>query len=239
MTTCAVNLLEWETAEPTQGSGLEGDVLAGNSAAQLLADNLTKSGCIEVLRLARGLELRASSYVGRFTLGAITVTIRPKITGAPLMNLLRYAYRLRHLDLFTEASYAAAQASFEDLLIHQLAAEASELLARGLHRDYRRTEASFASPRGRIAFASYVRVAASAGGTLPCVYHPRSEDILLNQVLQGGLFLSSRITQEAELRGRVRRLAKSFASDITTTDLDPTILSEAWHRSEEHTSELQ
>ena len=43
MTACAVNLLEWETAEPTQGSGLEGDVLAGNPAWGSLEEICTVS----------------------------------------------------------------------------------------------------------------------------------------------------------------------------------------------------
>ena len=114
MTTHPVNLTEWETRGPTHGSLLEGPVLAGNVAAQHLAETLTQQGRIEILELARGLELRASSFVGRFALGALMVTIRPKIFGLPLMNLLRYAYRLRHLDLFAEVGYATSSASFED-----------------------------------------------------------------------------------------------------------------------------
>ena len=112
MTTQPVNLTEWETREPTHGSPLEGPVLVGHPAAQRLAASLTKAGRIEILELARGLELRASSFVGRFALGDLIVTIRPKISGLPLMNLLRYAYRLRHLDLYDEGEVSDVLGQF-------------------------------------------------------------------------------------------------------------------------------
>ena len=236
MTTQIVNLIEWETREPSKGSPLAGPVLVGHPAAQRLAEALTRDGRIEILELARGLELRASSYVGRFVLGELLITIKPKISGMPLMNLLRYAYRLRHLDLFDEVGYATSQASFEDLLIHQLAAESSELLSRGLHRDYMRTESMLDCPRGRIDFGGYMQVAANARVALPCVHHPRSEDTCLNQILHGGLELAARMTLDRELGGRVRRLAKSLTARITPKELDAAGFAEAWHSLDRRTS---
>ena len=236
MTTQNVTLTEWETRAPSKGSPLEGLVLAGYPAAQRLAEKLTRDGRIEILEMARGLELRASSYVGRFALGELLITIKPKIMGVPLMNLLRYAYRLRHLELFDEVGYATSQASFEDLLIHQLAAESSELLSRGLHRDYLRTESRLASPRGRIDFGGYMRAASNAGVALPCVHYPRSENTCLNQVLHGGLELAARMTLDRELGGRVRRLAKSFSGRITPKELDTAGFAKAWHSLDRRTS---
>lgn len=236
MTTQIVNLTEWETRAPSKGSPLTGPILVNHPAAQRLAETLTRDGRVEILELARGLELRASSYVGRFALGELLITIRPKISGVPLMNLLRYAYRLRHLDLFDEVGYATSQASFEDLLIHQLASESSELLSRGLHRDYLRTESMLVSPRGRIDFGDYMQVAANAGVALPCVHHPRIEDTCLNQVLHGGLELAARMTLDLELGGRVRRLAKSFTGRITPKDLDAAGFAGAWHSLDRRTS---
>ncbi len=229
MTSHTVNLTEWEdTGEPMRGSLLFGTGLADNSDARRLAKELTQNERIEILELASGLELRASSFVGRFELGDLTVTIRPKISGLPLMNLLRYAYRLRHLDLFAEVGYATSSASFEDLLIHQLTAETSELIARGLHRDYLRTESMLTSPRGRINFGDYLQVVGRAGVALPCIHHPRSEDNKLNQVLHGGLELAAGMTLDRELGGRVRRLAKSIATNVSLRKLDAAGFDEAW-----------
>ena len=232
----SVNLTEWETRRPTKGSPLAGPVLANDPAARRLAEALTCDRRIEILELASGLELRAASFVGRFVLGPLEVTIRPKIAGVPLMNLLRYAYRLRNLQLFDQTGHATSQVGFQDLLIHQLAAEASELFSRGLHRDYRRTETVLANPRGRINFGDYVRVAANAVVGLPCIDHPRSEDTPLNQVLHGGLELAARMTTDRELGWRVRRLAKRLALGISPRPLDSTALAEAWHSLDRRTN---
>ena len=151
----AVSLREWETARPEPGSILAHQSLVAYPAARQLAEELTKSGRIEVLELARGLELRATSFVGRFSLGDLTITIHPKIADAPLLSLFRYAYGLRQLDLYGVADFATSQWSFQDLLIQQLSAEASELLERGIYRDYECTRSDLTSPRGRIDFARY------------------------------------------------------------------------------------
>jgi 5-methylcytosine-specific restriction enzyme subunit McrC len=96
----------------------------------------------------------------------------------PLLNLLRYAYGLRHLEQYAPVEYTSSKWSFQDLLIYQLSLEVSELLARGLHRDYLRIACDLASPRGRINFNRYVTVAHGAKAVLPCVDHPRSVDTL-------------------------------------------------------------
>jgi len=57
-----------------------------------MAEYLTNNGRMEVLELAQGLEIRTNSWVGRVVLGDLTITIQPKITGGPMLHLLRYAY---------------------------------------------------------------------------------------------------------------------------------------------------
>lgn len=228
MSSVAVSLCEWETLKPERGTALADRSLADCAAGRQLAEQLTSSGRIEVLELVRGLELRASSFVGRFSLGEISVTVQPKISGAPLLNLLRYAYGLRHLSLYEPADYAAAEFTFQDLLIRQLAAETAELLARGVHRDYERRSADLATPRGRIDFNRYVRVAHRAQAVLPCIEYPRVEDTLLNQVLLGGLLFAVRVTSDVELRARLNRLATTLSSTVSMRRLDGAALDAAW-----------
>jgi 5-methylcytosine-specific restriction enzyme subunit McrC len=231
-----VSLHEWETVRPERGSVLADRNLAGYEAGRQLAERLTKAGRIEVLELTRGLELRATSFVGRFSLGEITVTIHPKLTGAPLLNLLRYAYGLRNLSLYEPVGYASAKFTFQDLLIQQLAAEAGELLARGVHRDYERRSADFATPRGRIDFNRYVRVAHRAKAVLPCIEHPRVEDTLLNQVLLGGLWFAGRVATDVDLRAQVKRLAKMLSAAISLKRIDGALLEEAWRAMDRRTT---
>lgn len=236
MSVVDVSLREWETAEPTRGTILAGRSLTGFEAGRQLAERLTKSGRIEILELARGLELRATSFVGRFSLGELTVTIHPKLTGSPLLNLLRYAYGLRHLSLYEPVAFASTMFTFQDLLIQQLAVEARELLARGMHRDYERRNSDLGTPRGRIDFTRYIRVAHRAKASLPCIEHPRVEDTLLNQVLLGGLIFAGRVAVDVDLRAQVKRLAKMLSATVLERHLDGSMMEEVWHKMDRRTT---
>ena len=209
MTMDAVMLQEWGRAVPSDWPVLEGRRLARKGMAVRIATALSDSGRLEVLELASGLELRATSWVGRVTLDGLAVTVQPKIPGLPLLGLMRYAYGLRDLQLIGMAGFATAAWSFQDLVIAQLVAEVSELLARGLHRDYIRAQADLASPRGRIDFARYA-ANGNARAALPCVHHPRVENSPLNQALVSGLHLAARMSRDLELRVRLRRLEAQF-----------------------------
>jgi 5-methylcytosine-specific restriction enzyme subunit McrC len=204
--------------------------------ARRLAAQLTASGRIEVLELAQGLQLRANSFVGRFTLGALTVTVHPKIADAPFLNLLRYAYTLRNLELHEPVAAAAARWSFQDLLVHQLVAETMEMLARGIHREYTRSFNELASPRGRIVFNRVVGTLAAGRPTLPCIYYPRSEDIVLNQVVLAGLEFAARLAADDELQVRVRSLISLLSSRVRTRRLDTTFLRLAWRQIDRRTA---
>ena len=231
-----VSLREWETARPEPGSILSKQSLAAYPAARRLAEDLTKTRRVEVLELADGLELRATSFVGRFLLGELTVTIHPKIPDAPLLSLFRYAYGLRYLDVYGIANFATSEWSFQDLLIQQLAAEVSELLERGIHRDYEFTRSDLANPRGRIDFTSYARHSQRAKTSLPCLHFPRSEDTLLNRVLLAGLKLAAGLSIDHELRAHVRRIGKILSESVTVQSIDLSLLAEARRAIDRRTS---
>lgn len=239
MSAVSVCLREWETLRPDRGSPLADRNLNDSETSRKLAERLTELSRIEVLEFARGLELRATSYVGRFILGEVTVTVRPKLSGAPFLNLLRYAYGLRDLELYDPVRYAFENWAFQDLLVHQLATEVTELLARGVHRDYERTPAELANPRGRIAFDRFVETAHRARAVLPCVHHPRTEDTVLNQVLLAGLMYATRVTTDIELKGRLSRLTKALSLTVSIKRLDPILLTDARRAMDRRTTAYQ
>ena len=226
MNGAAVILREWETLRPDAGGPLAHRTLS-NEANRKLAEQLSDHGSIEVLELARGLEIRATSFVGRLTLGEVTVTIQPKLSGAPFINLLRYAYDLRHLDLYEPVGYATEKWAFQDLLIQQLAAEVRELLARGVHREYDRTCANLANPRGRIEFDRLAGMTQWTSAALPCVHYPRTDDTLLNQVVLAGLAYASRLTTNVDLRAHLTRLMKVLNTTVSLKELSVNMLNEA------------
>lgn len=234
-----IDLLEWGRVGPDSDRRLAGRSLASHPAGRGLAQELTRNKRMEVLELQRGVELRATSFVGRFSLGELTVTVRPKIPGAPLLSLFRYAYGLRHLDNYEVVDFTSSPWCLQDLLIQQLAAEASELLTRGIHRDYERTRADLASPRGRIDFTRYVNTAQRAETALPCMHHPRSEDTLLNRVLLAGLVFAAGLAVDDDLKWRVRRLGRMLGATVSAELLNSAVLADAWRVMDRRTTAYQ
>ncbi len=213
-------LHEWQTCGPAEVKQLKSVSFNDVPDARQQAQQLTTSGRVEILELAQGLQVSANSYVGTVQIGHLCLTIKPKIAGPTLLNLLRYAYRLRHLDLYDLTGQTMGDRTFQDLLIHQLAAEIAELVARGLHRSYLRQSERLDRPRGRIDFLQIARQGNRATATLPCIHHPRLANNLLNRVLLAGLYLGVSLTNDLMLRARLRRLAQELVVELTPIQLN-------------------
>ncbi len=236
MNELSITLSEWESRAPDPGTQLEGVFLEGDPSVRRDADNLLRSGKLDVVELAKGISVKASSYVGSIKLGNLRITVQPKINGAPLLNLLRYTYGLRNLNIFEPVEYGRDTMAFQDLLIHQLAAEAAELLSRGLHRKYQRVDQFLSSPRGRIDFQEFVRQAKLMRAALPCTHHPRLEDCLVNQVLLKGLFLGARLTNDLLLRARLRRLAAILQGNVSNVRVNRDMLKQLYRETDRLTA---
>jgi 5-methylcytosine-specific restriction enzyme subunit McrC len=217
-----ISLVEWETLRQSEAGFLRGLVPSFDKRAERIADELAASDKLEILQLRRGIQIRATSWVGRVSLGDLTVTVRPKINGAPLVNLLRYAYSLRDLQMFAPTGYEAETEAFQDLIVEQLANEAAELLSRGLHRDYLRFCAELASPTGRIDFGQVANALATAKSTAACTFYNRSDAVLLNKVLLAGLRLAARVSTDIQLSARVFRLAQILDASVPAIRLTKT-----------------
>ncbi|MBE2234143.1 MAG: restriction endonuclease [Anaerolinea sp.] len=222
-------LTEWYVASPETMPELVGLEL-GNDKARQLAEALTRNGRLAVLELRRGLRIETTSFVGSLRIGPIQLSIQPKLQGMPLLNLLRYAYGLRHLELFSPQKQGVQPDAFQDLLCHQLAAEAEELISRGLHRRYERRHELLASPRGRIDFTQLAGRAGTAQSSLPCIHHPRLQDTLINQVLLAGLQSAARLTHDLPLRTHLRRLAALLDDQVTPVRLVAETMQQVRHQ---------
>jgi 5-methylcytosine-specific restriction enzyme subunit McrC len=216
----SVDLSEWESRGPESDRCLEGVFLRDDTSVQKMAQYLSEKGMLEISELRKGLLIKSNSYVGRVDLGNVRITIRPKIDDAPFLQLLRYAYGLRDLRLFGKTVYHPEPRAFQDLLIHQLVAEASELISRGLHRRYVRLDETLQSPRGRIDIKRIARNGGIAQAALPCTHYPRLEDCLINQVLLEGLRLGAKLTEDVILRSNLRRLDGLIRDGISPIRLD-------------------
>jgi 5-methylcytosine-specific restriction enzyme subunit McrC len=218
-----IRMAEWETRLPQAGSGLEGRALAG-SADRVLTNELAKAELLEITELRAGLSIRSFSHVGKIRLGAIEVTVLPKLKQTSLLNLLRYAYGFRKLRLISETPQQLVESGFADLLVRQLLAEAEELFARGLHRNYVPRKEWLSTPRGRIDIQRMATQGGVLTASLPCTHHPRINDTLLNRVLLAGLRLASRVAGDLQLRRESRRRASLLAEYVATIRLDASAL---------------
>jgi len=217
----SICLSEWESRGPESDRSLEDVFLRDDPSVRKMAQNLSENGMLEISELRKGILIKSNSYVGRVNLGDLQITIRPKIEDASFLQLLRYAYGLRNLHLLpAKTVYPPEPKAFQDLLIHQLVAEASELISRGLHRKYVRLDETLSSPRGRIDIKRIARNGGIAQAALPCTRYPRLEDCLINQVLREGLRLGSRLTEDVILRSNLRRLAGLMQDGISPVRLD-------------------
>jgi 5-methylcytosine-specific restriction enzyme subunit McrC len=216
----AIDLQEWQPASPMTHARLVGVELPRDDITPRLIQVLSEKKRLKVLELRQGVSLETSSYVGRIALGELQITIRPKITMLPLLHLLQYTYGLRQLDLLSVAGFETESLTFQDLLIHQLLAEVSELLLRGLYRRYVRREEALARPRGRIALQTIARQGGIVRASLPCIHHPRLEDCLINQVLLQGVSLAAWIVNDDQLRTHLLQLAYFHLADISPIKLD-------------------
>lgn len=227
MSPVAVVLHEWEEVRPEPGTPLAGLSFGDDSTARQAAEVLSRSGRLTILELAQGLSVAATSFVGRVQVGPLRITVRPKLPGAPLLGLLRYAYHLRPLDLHPALAQATALDAIHDLLIHQLIAEVGKLMGRGLMREYVRVGELLESPHGRVDLQAFARQAGMQRAALPCVHHPRLQDSPLNRVLLAGLYVGVAMTESLALRGQLRRLAKRLETAVTRIALTADALAAA------------
>ena len=219
----SVCLTEWDSCDPKSDEKMVDTFLDGDPSILKIINYLSKNRMLDISELKNGLSIESYSYVGRIQLGDLQITILPKIKGAPFLQLLKYAYGLRNVKLepFDDRTkHPLESRTFQDLIIMQLAAEANELISRGLHRRYVRLDETLSSPRGRIDIKRIARNGGIAQAALPCTHYPRLEDCLINQVLLEGLRLGARLTDDVIIGSSLRRLAALMQDGISPVRLD-------------------
>lgn len=214
--TIKIRLHEWQVLTPSDRDDLLGRSFDEHPGSREVATRLAEAGMIHVNELRSGIEVRATSYVGSVSLGDLEITILPKVDFDILVSLFRYTYQLRNIRLIETTEHSTEITTFQDLLIRQLLYEAEYLIARGIQRQYQLSERALASPRGRISIEGIAKNGGLVATTLPCHYHPRSTDIVLNQMLLGGLELAAGLTSDLSLRTDVRRMAALLELSVTS-----------------------
>ena len=224
-----ITLTEWETRGPTDCGDLAGQYLDQSPATKKLASELKRLRILEARELRDGLELSAFAHVGRVELGNVTVAVLPKIPGASLLKLVRYAHGFRRVPLPDDSLHLTDFHGIDELLISQLNGEVQELVSRGLMRGYRRTSERLGTLRGRIDLDRIVLDGGHATATIPCVFHARTGDTLLNQVVMAGLRLAASMTSVPGLRQEALGLVSQLEEEVSRVRLDSVLLERATH----------
>lgn len=215
-----IELLEWDNLF------LE-DTYFNRDESRLIAEELSNKRIIDIIELRQGLSIKTYSYVGRINIGEFQININPKINGLPLYQLLNYAYQLNDLKLFERSYHSISNFNFFDLIIYKLYLEATDLLYKGLQKQYLKKEEELVSPRGSID----VKSIASQGGLirekLPCIYFYRNENNLLNQILLGGLRLGVKLASDSKLKIDVQNLCNRLDEGIEPVKLSRSSLQSA------------
>lgn len=204
-----VVLSEWERKGPLQLTPELQELLGpgehGPGIAALLG---------EKLRLTPGfggLEIAATSYVGRLDAGPLRVAIHPKIATTTLARMLKYVYGLADLwqpDLATTVSLD--QHGLQEILVDLLVREVERFWRAGLPRVYRVKTDRLEAIRGRIEVETVARRGMLTEARIPCRFFERTPDWHLNQVLLAGLRLGRRVCQQPALARRAERLVRSL-----------------------------
>lgn len=226
----ALDITEWQEATPLSHVSLSG--LALNLAApdRALVTELARQPMVTVRELRDGVTVSATSFVGSVRAGPLTIRIRPKLTGRPFSALLGYAVGLP-MTLVPDHDVTLTTPAFQDLLVSRLAAEASRLIARGVHRAYLTREEWLTSPRGRLRFDHVARGPLTTA-TLPCRFDERHDNILPNRVLLAGLRLAGRVAVDPAVRASALRPALALAERVEPVALTPdTFRALRWHAS--------
>jgi len=177
-----------------------------------------KKEIIQVLRNG----IRATSYVGLFSIGKKTVQILPKISTSStedytVKNLLYMLSYTRNIDISeVEISKLCERkkADFFEIIIYLFARNLLELLKKNFRKSYKETEENLRFIKGRILFHENLKTNVLHKNQIYCNFSDFSEDFLLNQIFRYASWLLMNITKDSE-NYRILRELDFMLSDIS------------------------
>lgn len=190
---------------------------------------------IEILELPDGVSVKANSRVGHVAFDAFDLVVLPKFehlvheegTWSPLAALLAYAFDLTDWKKKFVGLRRSPETFFADLLVYWLLEETKSIQRRGLFQRYGKERNNLSMMRGKVDFTTWFRQGALPSERMPCVFHARSFDNILNQTLCAGLRRAATLTRSLTLKNECCLLADSFAMSVTERSLERHLLCDA------------
>ena len=165
--------------------------------------------------------IKATSYVGIFSVGAKTLQILPKISknsteDYTVKNLLYMLSYTRYIET-TEAELSKLcerkKADFFEIIIYLFARNLLELLKKNFRKNYKETDENLRFIKGRILFQENLKANLLRKNRVYCNFSDFSEDILLNQIFKYASWLLASVTRDPE-NYRILREIDFMLSDI-------------------------
>lgn len=168
--------------------------------------------------------LRATEHVGIVSLpDGPTVEIQPKVPGTDLLALLRYAHSVEASTVEQRTSLTAGR-TFIEALAALYNAELDTALEQGLHRDYRRTQATESHLRGRLDVARQLQRQGVAPTNFECTYDELTADTTVNRAILYATALLGRLVRDRALSQALHRHRQQLRRHVTLTPVRPAAL---------------
>ncbi len=212
-----VTLTEWERGKFVEGVELD-------PSEQSLVDRLGADDRLDVERIAGGLRLSATSWIGVVRLRDVEVRVVPKYAGGDLgvLRMLDYASGLPALARYEALRTLHTEgANLVDLLGWLLADHTERLARAGLLADYVRHDETMPFLRGRLRLMDQVRERFGRVEQLECSYDEHETNILENQILAAATAVARRMCSDPEVVSRLSRQLSLLDEACDGSALDP------------------
>ena len=166
--------------------------------------------------------LKATSYVGVFTIGNNTIQILPKISEdneekkiiENLLFMLSYTKKLKIKETEISKLCSRKENQFFEILIYLFAKNLNDTIKKNFFKNYSFFVDDLSFIRGKILFNENIVKNFVRKDRIHCKFSEFTENILINQIFKYTIFLLLRITSDRENYRLLKQLELIF-SDVT------------------------
>ena len=197
-----------------------------------LEKELKDGGILTIKKLISGLEISPTSYIGSVEFSEFIVRIRPKYSVEPekINSLLDYIWNVKpQIKIkFLESSVDVEEEEktlLIEVIIKSLIQQCELLLKRGLLKSYIVHEDNVPFLRGKLLMMPQIQNSMKKNIKFACQFDELEHDNLENQILLAALSASHNITNDKELKRKLRILMYQYSafashSPILAQDFD-------------------
>jgi 5-methylcytosine-specific restriction enzyme subunit McrC len=163
--------------------------------------------------------LRLHQFVGNLRVGDLRLEVLPKLDGLQepsdiRRNLLSMLAETQDLDVRASELIGFLEQSepFISALARLYCRRLLEAVRRGLRQDYILHQDLLPNLRGKVDWASHVKLQATQRLDFPCIFDERSEDTPLNRVLKAALLAAAPILESPQTTSMVTELRHAMDS---------------------------